>query len=155
MKPSIMPITILRHEGRSIWVPDDLLQTHQLTLGQTASVQFGQQKDTAKLLRSPHPRQLYVSHEVAQHLCLPPCPLHIRVAGQNQIRLGPVIGLLSSCRLPMFTSFLTAARNKGTVFYFFRPQDVNWSEKKVVATVLEPVDAKQRKVAWKAPHSRR
>lgn len=97
---------------------------------------------------SPHPRHLYVGHEVARQLCLPEQALHVHVTDHHHIRLGPVIGLLSNCRLPMFTSFLAAAQNKGTVFYFFRPQDIVWSEKKVVATILDPVH-RPRKATWR------
>jgi len=144
-----MPITILRQEGRFIWLPADLMETGQLSPGQTAVVHFGQLQTTAKLLRSPHPRHVYVGHETAHLLCLPDSPLHVRITEKNHIRLGPVIGLLSNWRVPMFTSFLAAAHKKGAIFYFFRPQDVLWREKKVIATVIEQVNYQQQKVAWK------
>lgn len=139
----------MQQEGRSIWLPAELLEAYPLSVGQTVTIHFGQLQAVAKLLRSPHPRQLYVNQELAQLLCLPAGRLHIRYTPPNQLRLGPVIGLLSNWRLPMFTSFLAAARNKGAVFYFFRPQDIRWNERKVLATVIDHVDRKRRKVTWK------
>jgi len=144
-----MPITINRHDTPCIWLPDELLESFALSPGKTVIVRFGQQQSPAHVLRSPHPGRVYASHALAQPLCLPSCQLHIRLTEQNQLRLGPLIGLLSNWRLPMFTSFLAAAQDKGAVFYFFRPEDIKWSEKKVLATVIERMNGHQQKVYWK------
>ncbi len=144
-----MPIAIYEQEGRHIWLPPELLEAFQLSPEQNVIVKLGQLQCAAKVRRSPHNDKLFVSHEVARSLCLPAQKLHIRSTGKHHLHLGPVIGIFSTYRLPMFTAFLREGLDKGTLFYFFRAEDVDWKRKQVLATILHHVDGRKKRMSWK------
>jgi hypothetical protein len=149
MKTFVKPIAIHREQGRHIWLPHELLEAFHLSPKQSVILKLGQLQCVANVRLSPHIDKLFVSHEVARSLCLPAGKLHIRAIGNHSLQLGPVIGLLSTYRLPMFTAFLKEGLDKGTLFYFFRPADVDWARKQVVASMLQKDQEGKGRISWK------
>lgn len=85
---------------------------------------------------------LYVSPFIARALALPSSPT-IRITFRNKtVRLGPVIGILTTGftgsslkpfgnRTSLFKQFLTAGKEDGPLFYVFTPSMINWHDDSV------------------------
>lgn len=106
---------------------------------------------------------IFVPPPIATALALPTAPVS-RLSFQNKtLRLGPVIGILTTGftgssvqpfgnRTSLFKQFLTAGREDGPFFYVFTPAMVNWRDETIYGWYIR-YHPTLKQYVWKAERS--
>lgn len=150
-RPAIHWVTVHLHSGPArIACPAAWLKTWDLEAGQSVRLHFGQRSTTVELAETTDRRAVaWLPAGVARLLLVPPgVPLGL-TATDGGLRLGPVIGILTSMRIsgtspspsrlgPQATFFAhlsRVARKYGAVVFVFGPEHVRWQSRDVTAVV--------------------
>lgn len=149
-------IHITPRRERTVYMTAELARA--LKLGRTKSVtlRLGSKSIPlgVKLLKKTG-KHLYVSAALQSQLRLPRLGGAMIMSGGGELRLGPMIGILTSVvpgssspfgsRTEFIRQFMRAGSDKA--FYFgFSPKDVNWNNQTVVATIPRSEGGWVRKV---------
>lgn len=129
--------------SKTIIVSRPLIEKWKLVNGQIIKLEMGNQSTIIRVIASKlSGKRIFFSPAVARQLSLP-FPTKTRaVYGHEQLRLGPVIGILTTGftgnpqkpfgkRSVLFRSFILAGETEKPLFYVFTPEMINWHTKTV------------------------
>ncbi|WP_048600622.1 YheC/YheD family endospore coat-associated protein [Rubeoparvulum massiliense] len=136
-----------------ILLPRQVMEMYHLSPGKSVTLALGQLDVRAKIKLSPDSQSIALTPALYQALKLPyKAKLNIYQDHHGQLRLGPVIGILTTGVHPFtsipvgrrsnfFRHLLTAQLNKGVLYFVFSPQLINWQNKTVQGLFLLPHDS--------------
>lgn len=106
-----------------------LLRRLKILARQSVLVRTGHRSVTAKLKSSPSMKQnrIHISNVLRNKLLLPNS-CYLLAKFDRELRLGPIVGILSGRLSPKIKNIFHLLKNKPMVLYGFTPRDVNWFE---------------------------
>lgn len=159
MNSTLIKLTCIKHPVDGIMVSQPLMDALQLRPRQKVIVHLGERQASTRVIPlNQKGKEILVPDLVQQKLLIPfSGSIYVR-AGQGELFLGPVVGILTtgigrSTRQPMtpragfFKQLLSAQQGEGAYYFLFSPHDVNWKSKSVNGFFL--VRGKNQAVQWK------
>ncbi|MBD1373097.1 YheC/YheD family protein [Hazenella sp. IB182357] len=129
--------------AKAIVVSRPLMDKWGCSNGQSITIEIGNKAIITRIVRArSQDHQIFVSPTMAKQLCLP-YPGFIRATfNHKSIRLGPVIGILTTgytgnnatpfgARSALFRSFINASKDERPYIYVFTPEMVDWNNKSI------------------------
>lgn len=129
--------------SRSIVFSRTLMDHWYLTNGQSIKIELGNKSTIIRALRSKFSgKDMFLSPLVARQLSLPNISQIRVIASGKRLKLGPVIGILTTGftgdplkpfgnRSLLFKSFIQEGAVEKPLFYVFTPEMINWHTKTV------------------------
>ena len=141
---------------RSVYVTSPLVKALQLKKKKPVTIRFGSRvgQFAFKTVKGKS-RQLILPAAARSALLVPqPCVCQIMSVGDNAVRLGPLVGILTAgsgtgnlfgSRTSLIRSLLRVGRGIAVPFAF-RPRDIDWANERVHGFVLSPGGRFVRKI---------
>ena len=129
--------------SKTIILSRSLIEKWRLKNRQTIQLEMGNQSTMAQVIVSKiSGKRIFLSPIVARQLSLPFSTKTRAVFSHSQLRLGPVIGILTTGytgnplkpfgkRSRLFKSFILAGETEKPLIYVFTPEMINWQTKTV------------------------
>jgi len=136
-------IHFLQQPNQVVFASTHLIHELNLTTSKPIHIRLGQEKITATLKTSKRQgKHLYLPMGIRNHIKVPSSgTIHLFNHGNNEIQLGPLIGVLTdsyhtgesspfSSRSSLVKQVIKAGHNKAYTFGF-TPHDINWHNKTI------------------------
>lgn len=136
MSMATLPVRLVGLGSQAILLPEKWLREHAWKDGQKVTLSFGSRSITANVY--PNPSQssyLGISADAAKRLLLVPGEYHLQAEG-NRLKLGPVIGILTSSGVQQKMVLLRAGKHQGALVYVFHPTGINWKQRVITGHCL-------------------
>lgn len=146
---------------KAVIMTTSLIQKLGCTHGTSVRVSCGNKQVITRIASVNRPGDaMYIPANIAHALALP-STLTTRVTFQNKtLRMGPVIGILTTgftgsslkpfgARTSLFKQFLAAGKEEGPVFFVFTPSMVNWQDETIAGWFIHYHPALKQYI-WKA-----
>ncbi len=121
---------------KTVYMTRTLLSQLDLSGAKTLRISLGKHTIEApvRLIRKPG-KHLYLSPYLRTKLMIPKAGLcYVVRDGANGIRLGPLVGVMTTSRTPSRSSIIRpyiSAGHKRSFYFAFHPEDVNWASETV------------------------
>ncbi len=138
-------IHVIKRQERVVYLTSELAKTLKVAKARNVTLKLGSKSLYLQLkLLKKSGNQVYLPSYVYTQLRIPRSGTTLIVSDNTELRLGPLIGILTSVspgnsapfgsRTEFIRQFMQAGKDKA--FYFgFSPRDVNWSQQTVNAVV--------------------
>jgi hypothetical protein len=131
--------------AKAIIIPSALCRRFGWKRGQTIQIQLGKKSTSATVMTSKRREaKIILSTPIARQLTLPYSGKMRLSAEQNTLKLGPVIGILTTGfrnnptepfggRSILFRNFIQAGEHERPIMYVFTPEMIDWKNRTVTA----------------------
>jgi hypothetical protein len=128
---------------KTLLITRPLLEEWGIQPSETIQIELGNKTATVKVVASRNSgAQIYLSSAIARQLALPYTGTTRAAFDQTKLKLGPVIGILTTgftgnpempfgSRSILFRQFLVAGASEKPYFFVFTPEMIDWSKKTV------------------------